>query len=74
MKINPESNINRLAESGGMTKPVTSSKVSSLARRHIPIIGSSDSLKTRADNQLPLKTTEKAHNTAKNLHLFTQRI
>lgn len=74
MKISPESSTNRLQESQGTTTPVTVSRVTSLARRHIPIIGNSDSLKTRADNQLPLKTTEKAHNTARNLRLFTQRI
>jgi hypothetical protein len=75
MKISPESKINRLEESGGMTRPITSSRVTRLAQKHLPIIESlGDSLKTRADNQLPLKTTEKAHNAAKRLRLFTQRI
>jgi hypothetical protein len=75
MKINPESNINRLEKSLEPKSPATSFRVTSLAQKHLPVLkGQRDSLKTRADNQLPLNTTEKAHNTARRLQLFTQRI
>ncbi len=70
MKINPESNIQSQAASGEMTNPITSFRVTSLARSHLPVLEGNDTLKTRADNQIPLKTTEKTHNTARNLRLF----